>query len=160
MEFLDLPAGESQCWLTDVAFVRGTNDKPKNKITLYIASEPTKVSHTSPSTRYDIYLPLSSDSTQAKIAMEKRIKAVLYPLAGFTIDKKCSIKELFEAIKANVTTHDLNLTVDVSHKPGNTLDKNGNQRVFVEINTVSPTGFEEKAPYESDIGFDDQDVPF
>jgi hypothetical protein len=156
--FLELPAGESTCWATDVSFTRGTNDKPRNKISLFLAQEPSNVTHTSPSTKMDIYLPLSSDSTPAKIAMEKRIKSVLYPLAGFEVTQKCSLKDLFEKIKANLTSHDLNVSVEVQHREGTSTDRDGNVKIFTELLSTSPIGFADKTAYISEI--DCEEVPF
>jgi hypothetical protein len=159
-EFLELPAGESTCWLTGTSFTRGTNDKPRNKISLFISEQPSSVSHTSPSTKMDVYLPLSSDSTPAKIAMEKRIKSVLYPIAGYVANQKCSIKDMFAAMQANLLSHDLNLSVEVSHREGKTTNREGNLTVFTELMSVSPIGFADKKPFDSDISFSDDDCPF
>jgi hypothetical protein len=156
-QFLNMPEGENKVWVTAIKFERGTNDKPRNKFRITLAEQPSSVSHTAPYTNQDVYLPMSSDSTPAKIAMERRVKAILYPLAGFEADKKTTLKELFAGIEANLANHDLSADVLVQHREGNMVDRNtGNNKIFIEVLSIKATGFADKVAYESSIA-DDMD---
>lgn len=160
-EYLNFEEGKNNAWLTGVKFVRGTNEKPRNKITMYLSAEPSAVSHTSPSTKQELYLPISSDQTSTKIAMERRIKSVLYPLAGFEPAQKTTLKDLYAAIEANLVSHDLQLELDVKVKEGNTADRDGNPRMFSEITAVTVAGYQDKKAFESDVDYgEDDSMPF
>lgn len=157
-EYLNFEAGANNCWLTSVKFSRGDNQKPRNKITLGLTAEPSSVTFSAPFTKQEVYLPMSSDSVQAKIAMERRIKEVLYPLAGFEPAKKTSIKEIFEAISANLVGHDLKLAIQVKQTEGKQPDREGNVRMFSEITSLTVEGYEDKKEFKSDIDYGTDEV--
>jgi hypothetical protein len=159
-EYLNFEEGKNNAWLTGVKFIRGTNEKPRNKIAMYLSAEPSSVSHTAPSTKQELYLPISSDQTSTKIAMERRIKAVLYPLAGFEPNQKTTLKDLFAAIEANLLSHDLQVELDIKQKEGNTADKDGNPRYFSEITSLTVAGYQDKVAFVSDVDYGDDDAPF
>lgn len=158
--YLDFPAGESQCWLINVSFVRGTNDKPRNKFQLHFAEKPTEETFECAGTRQDVIVPVSSDSTQAKIAMERRIKSVLYPLAGLQPDAKTTLKALYETISNTLKSHDLQVVVNVKLTEGKSLNKDGEPIMFTEILSLNPIGFKEKKEFVSSIDCSDDELPF
>lgn len=158
-DYLNFAEGQNRAWLTGVKFVRGTNEKPRNKIALFFSEKPSSETHTSPGCKHEIAMPLSSDQTSTKIMFERRIKSVLYPLAGLEVTAKTTLKDLYYGIESNLSGHDIDCTVEIKLKEGNTADRDGNPRMFAEVLSVVANGYQEKAAYESDINFD-EDVPF
>ena len=150
-EYLTLPDGKSNIWITDLKFTRATAERPRNYITLFLTDKVNDSS--AKTTMYDIYLPLKTDTMAAQMAAEIRIKNVCYQVAGFDLNKKTTIRDLLDAMKANLEHHNLCAEIEVSHKAGKSLDRDGNQRVFTEINSLRLVSYSDKTAYVSDIDF-------
>ena len=155
-KYLDLESGLNTVWLTSIKFERGTNEKPRPFFYLSLAKEPTSVSHTAPFTRIRVHCPMRTDATGTTIMMEQKMKAILYPLAGFEPSAKTSIRALFDVISAGLEGHDYQIAVVVEKREGSGINRNtGNPVMFDEIVSLEMVGHAEKKAYEASIDADD-----
>jgi hypothetical protein len=153
--YLDLVEGTQSVFVTGIRHKKADNDS-RAAVTLRLASHPTSVSHTAPYTNITLSIPKSEDDAGTKIMFEQRMKSILYPLAGKGQDEKVGLNTLYQDIKATLSVSDVEAEILVKQRDGNSVDPNtGAPRKFSDVISLTPTTVLEKAPYVSDVDFDE-----
>jgi len=153
--YLTLQDGTQTVFITGIKYKKAENDT-RASISIRATTQPTSVSYTAPFTNITLQIPSQSDEVGTKILFEQKIKAILYPLSGKGAEEKVGLNTLYQDIKATFEGSDVEAEILVTSRDGNSVDAaTGAPRKFYDVVELKPLKLFEKAPYNSDVDFDE-----
>lgn len=145
----------SNLWVTGIKLEQGSPEKPRKSVKLILASMPTSESFTAPFTSISVQLPVAEDNIQARMMMDNRVKAILYPLASLEPGQKTTFKAMLETLVESLHKYDFKVNLlNKTSESTRAFDKQGNPLIFNEPINIEYLDFKDKGEYKSDIDYD------